>query len=331
MLDWLIRLLLLVFVLLVVGVLGIVWMGNRPINPARQTVTPSSEFVAEVRAIDITAPSAVSPLATFNDGRRMTTLIMGVDRRQRGNDYTLTDSIMLVSVDPTSEKVSVLSIPRDLLVEIPGFRAHRVNAAFILGTRQGGDEAGVRLAMQTIEQNLGVQIDHYALLDFQTVVNIIDSVGGVTVRVPKTIDDPKYPDHNYGYDPFYLEAGEQHLDGKIALKYMRSRHTGTDFDRSQRQQQVLLAFRQRLLAQEAGEFLSLAPTIVDKLRDGFFTSLSTNDIVMLAQAVTHVSTRNISMAVLDYEYVQSQATENEGTVLLIRPEKVSELIAQLFY
>ncbi len=329
MLSWIIRLLGLVFVLLIAGLFGLLWVGNRPINPAPQTV-PSVNPPPQVESIDVTVPAA-SPLTTLNNGERMTTLIMGVDRRQRDDGYTLTDSIMLLSIDPATETASILSIPRDLLVEIPGFRPHRVNAAFILGAQEGGDKAGVELAMQTISQNLGVEIDHYALLDFQTVVNIIDSVGGVTVRVPQTIDDPQYPDSNYGYDPFYIEAGEHLLDGNTALKYMRSRHGTTDFSRSQRQQQVLLAFRNQLLDRNSAELISLAPTVVDKLRDGFFTSLSTNEIVTLAQVATHLSTRNIRMAVLDYDYVQSQATENQGTVLVIRPEKVSELIAQLFY
>jgi LCP family protein required for cell wall assembly len=329
MLNWIIRILLLVFVLLVASVLGVRWIGNRPINPARQDVAPSNP-IPQIQLIDATVPSP-SPLANLNNGQRMTTLIMGVDRRQRDDGYTLTDTIMLLSIDPVSETASVLSIPRDLLVEIPGFRPHRINAAFILGAQEGGDEAGVQLAMQTVSQNLNVNIDHYALLDFQTVVNVIDALGGVTVRVPQTIDDPQYPDGNYGYDPFYIAAGEQLLDGNTALKYMRSRHGSTDFGRAQRQQQVLLAFRQQLLTRNSAELITLAPSVVDKLRDGFFTSLSTNEIVTLSNVATHIPTRNISMAVLDYEYVQSQATENQGTVLVIRPEKVSELIAQLFY
>lgn len=328
MLNWIIRLLVVVFVLLIAGVLGVRWVGDRPIRPASREIIDSNP--EQPPAIDIAVPT-ISPLQTLNNGERMTILLMGVDRRQRNDGYTLTDTIMLLSIDPESERASVLSIPRDLLVEIPGYRPHRINAAFILGAQQGGDEAGVQLAMQTVSQNLGVEIDHYALLDFQTVINIIDAVGGVTVRVPQTIDDPEYPDGNYGYDPFYIEEGEHLLDGTTALKYMRSRHGTTDFSRSQRQQQVLLAFRQQLVARNSAELVSLAPAVVDKLRDGFYTSLSTNEIVTLSHVATHLTTRNISMAVLDYDYVQSQATENQGTVLVIRPEKVSELIAQLFY
>lgn len=328
MLTWIIRLLVVVFVVLVVGVLGLMWVGDRPINPANTTINTDNPNI-QIQPVDLEVPS-ISPLATINNGQRMTMLVMGVDRRQRDAGYTLTDTMMLLSIDPVSETATVLSIPRDLLVDIPGYRPHRVNAAFILGAQQGGDEAGVNLAMETISLNLGVPIDHYALLDFQTVVNIIDSVGGVTVRVPQTIDDPMYPDHNYGYDPFYIEAGEHLLDGSTALKYMRSRHGTTDFSRSQRQQQVLLAFRQQLMAWNSAELLALAPSVIDKLRDGLHTSLSTNEIVTLSEVVTHISTRNIRMAVLDYEYVQSQATENQGTVLVIRPEKVSELMAQLF-
>ena len=239
---------------------------------------------------------------------------MGLDRRQGESILTRTDTMLLLSLDPRTDTAAMISVPRDLLVEIPGYRPHRINAAFLLGAQEGGEARGAELAMQTVENNLGISVDHYVLLDFDTVQTLIDQVGGVSVVVPKTINDPQYPDENFGYDPLYIEAGEQYLDGELALKYMRSRHGNSDFDRAARQQQVALAYREKLTEMGVGQLIANLPSLIDKVYGGFYTDLTVEEVVGLAQASTEVTGYKITMEVLDYDYVESQAVEGSGSV-----------------
>ena len=333
MLKWISRILGLILVLMIAVIAAGMVLGNRPLNPANSTPHSSAGTVEALLRVTQT-PSSQSPtlaaIPTLTSQRRTNILIMGMDRRDSSDSYTLTDSILLLSIDPAQQSASILSIPRDLYVDIPNYGKHRINAAYILGSQEGGDARGAELAMLTVEQTLGVSVDHYALLGFDTVINAIDAVGGVQVMVPNTIDDPQYPDMFYGFDPFYIEAGEQVLDGATALKYMRSRHGSDDFNRAQRQQQVILAYRDKLLSQDVTGILQIAPTLIDKFRDGFFTDLTTNEMIAFANASADLASFRISTAVLDYNYVTSEATPTQGTVLVLRPEEVSELIRQLF-
>ena len=328
MLRLLTRLLAIVLILMLTVLAGMAWLGNRPINPASTEPRPQGEInIVQVAGGERNNPPIIP---TINSTRRTTILLLGMDRRNAADAYTLTDTILLLSINPAQQSASLLSIPRDLYVEIPNYGQHRINAAFILGAQEGGDARGAELAMQTIQNNLGINVDHYALIGFDTVVNVIDAFGGVTVRVPERINDPQYPDAHFGYDPFVIEAGEQLLDGATALKYMRSRHGSTDFNRARRQQQVVLAFRDKLFNENLSNLLSLIPNLLEKFKGGFFTDLSTNEIVAFANASADLASFRISSAVLDYEYVESKATPTQGTVLVLRREKVAALLRQLF-
>ena len=102
--------------------------------------------------------------------------------------------------------------------------------------------------MQTVQYNLGIPVNDYVVVDFNAFIRLVDLIGGIDVNVERAIYDPTYPDMNYGYDPFYLNPGMQHLDGVTALKYARSRHGSDDIDRAARQQQVLYAIRDKLVS-----------------------------------------------------------------------------------
>ncbi|MEZ4519812.1 MAG: LCP family protein [Chloroflexota bacterium] len=171
-------------------------------------------------------------------------LLMGVDLRCDEDGPTHSDTIMLASIDPVSKRVSVLSLPRDLWVEIPGYGVGRINQAYFDGQAYDYPGGGAQLAAETVENFIGVPVDYYITVDFQAFVDIVDLLGGIVVDVPESIDDPDYPDNCYGYDPFFIEAGRHRLDGATALKYARTRATfGDDVDRAGRQQQVILALR----------------------------------------------------------------------------------------
>ena len=327
-LKWIQWLLAAVLILIIPMVFLLRSVGGRPINPAPSEPVAPSDALQPIE--DVAVPQA-PPIPTIDPVRgRVTLLVMGLDRRQGESILTRTDTMLLLSIDSRTDSAAMISIPRDLLVDIAGYRPHRINAAFLLGAQEGGEARGAELAMQTVETNLGVQVDHYVLLDFDTVQTLIDSVGGVDVVVPKTINDPTYPDGNYGFDPLYIEAGNHLFDGEVALKYMRSRHGNSDFDRAARQQQVALAYRERLASQGVGEVLTSLPTLIDEVYGGFYTDLTVDELVSLAQAATEVTSYKITMEVLDYDYVESRASEGNGSVLVLRQNALSQLHQKLF-
>ena len=265
------------------------------------------------------------------DGQeRFTVLVMGMDRRpgETGTAY-LTDTIILISLDPATRRVGVLSIPRDLQVEVPDFGVQPVNTVYRLGELDGTGE-GAHLAMTTLQYNLGIPINDFMAVDFTTFITMVDLIGGVDVEVKQTIDDPEYPDMNFGYDPFYLQAGWQHLDGTTALKYARSRHQTDDIDRAGRQQQVLYAVRDKVISKDMlPELAANAYTLWAELKDGIHTSLSIDRILELAWYVKDVPRQNIVSGVIGWDYI---IAENWNGRPIIRPnrERIPDLLTEIF-
>lgn len=172
---------------------------------------------------------------------------MGIDQRCDEEGPAHTDTMMVLTIDPVGLSAAMLSLPRDLWVEIPNFGVDRINQANYYGEIYEYPGGGQALAVQTVEALLGVPIDYYVAVNFDAFVEVVDLIGGIDIDVPEAIDDPDYPDQCYGYDPFSIAAGEQQLDGEAALKYARTRATfGGDVDRAGRQQAVILAVRQKI-------------------------------------------------------------------------------------
>lgn len=262
---------------------------------------------------------------------RVNILLMGIDRRPGQAFISRTDSMMMVSVDPVTESISILSIPRDLYVTIPGRGQDRINTAFVYGSNGDSPEAGASLAIQTVAYNLGVPIDHYLMVDFSAVTEGIDILGGIDVYLYQAINDPTYPDMNYGFDPLYIPAGTQHLDGEMALKYARTRHADTDFGRAARQQQVILSARDKALSLGIGGLLTRAPSIYQQLENGVRTDLSLDQLIALAKTVSEIPKESIRNEVLDYGYVSSYLTQNGAQVLILDNATAAPLIQEMFY
>jgi polyisoprenyl-teichoic acid--peptidoglycan teichoic acid transferase len=260
-----------------------------------------------------------------------TILVMGVDRRPDDSIVARTDTMMLLSVNGEWQTVSLLSIPRDLYVEVPGVGYDRINAAFVHGAQADGAAGGTVLAMATVAHNLGVAVDHYVLVDFNAATRAVDALGGLDIHVPQTIDDPHYPSLDYGVEPLYIPAGWNHFDGELALKYARTRYQGNDFGRMERQQQVLWAVRERILELGTAELLGRLPELYEQVQTGVFTDLSLEEIIRLAYTVKDIPADHIHTAVLDYQYVQDYQTAGGAAVLLLRPETATPLITKMFY
>jgi polyisoprenyl-teichoic acid--peptidoglycan teichoic acid transferase len=271
-------------------------------------------------------------LIPWDGTSRFTVLVVGLDRRpgETGLAYR-TDTMMLVSLDPASHSLGILSIPRDLYVEVPGYSdLQRVNSPMVLGElRQPG--FGPELMMQTVQYNLGIRVHDYVAVDFNTFVKIIDTIGGVDIDVPYNISDPQYPDMNYGYDPFYIRAGLQHLDGLTALKYARTRHGDNDFQRAERQQQVLYAVRDKVLDLDMlPQLIVQAPTLWNDVSSGVSTGLTFDQIIQLVLYLKDIPSENIKTGVIDSNYTIGYTTSQGAAVLVPDRADLGPLMVDVF-
>jgi LCP family protein required for cell wall assembly len=280
---------------------------------------------------------------TLNDGRtivlqpwdgasRFTMLAMGLDRRQGETGLNFrTDTMMLVSIDPTSNRIGVLSIPRDLFVEVPGYASlQRVNSAMFLGELdQPG--YGPRLAMQTVQYNLGMRVNDYVAVDFRTVITVVDAIGGVEIDVPYRIADYQMPDLNYGYDPLVLNAGPQLMNGYTALRYARTRHGDSDFERARRQQQVIFAVRDKVLdLNMLPQVIVNAPGMLANLEGNIYTGLTLDQMIQLALYVRNVPPDNIRTGVIDGRYIMPYITAEGASVLIPNRSMLGQLMVEVF-
>jgi LCP family protein required for cell wall assembly len=295
-------------------------------------LSPVSGGLPPAQVVDgaVTAEPTLQPVEEWQGTDRVNILLMGIDRRPGEAFVSRTDSIMVISVDPQTDTASILSIPRDLYVQIPNYGQDRINTAMVYGAREGDYLDGAALAMQTVSYNLNIPINHFILVDFGAFSRTIDILEGVDVFVPYDINDPEYPDMNYGYDPLFIPAGQQHFDGEMALKYARTRHADSDFNRADRQQQLLFAVRSKALQLRLGELLLRAPSIYREIEDGIRTDLSLEQILRLAKTVGDIPAENIQNEVLDYDYVSSYRTPGGASVLILNNEAAAPLIQSLF-
>jgi LCP family protein required for cell wall assembly len=271
-------------------------------------------------------------LSAWDGQSRFTVLVVGLDRRpnETGLAYR-TDTMLLVSIDPATKSLGILSIPRDLFVSIPGYsEPQRVNTPMVLGELQRPGY-GPQLLMQTVQYNLGIRVHDYVAIDFNTFITIVDAVGGVDMDIPYAISDTSYPDMNYGYDPFYIKAGFQHLDGKTALKYARTRHGDSDFNRAERQQAVLYAIRDRVLSLNMlPQLIAQSPTIWNAVSSGISTGLSFDQLIQLVWYLKDVDKANIKTGVIDNAYTMPYMTAGGAAVLIPDRARLGELMVKVF-
>ncbi|NOS68116.1 MAG: LCP family protein [Candidatus Peribacteraceae bacterium] len=219
--------------------------------------------------------SITGTLAPRDADGRTNVLLLGVgDSEHTAAD--LTDAIVVASMEPTSRSLVLFSIPRDLYLtdstrmapgKINGLysirkRAHRKEGL----TATGASLLAMRDFADELEERLDIPIHGVMKMDFIGFERMIDMVGGVDVTVPKTITDDTYPVEEGELGVFAIEAGQQHLDGKTALRYARSRHSTSDFDRSARQQQILSALMAKTRPRDVMESVHLFDGILDALR-----------------------------------------------------------------
>ncbi len=181
--------------------------------------------------------------------------------------------------------------------------------------------------METVRHNLAiVPLEHYVRLNFRGFVSLVDQIGGIDLYVEETIDDPYYPDNNNGYDPFHLEAGQQHLDGETALKYARTRHSQNgDFDRARRQQQVIMAILEKITnAGMLPQLVAKAPELYATVADSVDTDFKLDQIIALAGLASKLDRDQIRFAVLDETCTESGETPDGAQVLIPIRDRIRE-------
>ncbi len=278
---------------------------------------------------EVAAPVTSPPLL---DGP-MTILIMGVDKRKGERGPWRTDTMILAYVDPNSKRAALVSIPRDLYVLIPdygrGEHFERINAANVYGELFDYPGGGPALAKRTIYRNFGVQVDRYVMVDFDGFRKIIDMIGGIEIDVPRPITDYRYPTEDYGYMTVHFDAGPQHMDGERALQYARTRKSTSDFDRARRQQQVIMAVRDKVLSLDI--LPNMTPknilNIINTLGNSVETDLTLEEILALARLATEIEESNISRAVIGVNYVIPR-TINGKDVLVPRWPAIRQLLVE---
>ena len=315
------------------------------INPDFANTSSSDEDVVQTLPTPSSSDSSTSqdsnePAPIFStdafhqwEGKsRVSILLLGIDQRCEEDGPTHTDSMMVLTIDPIGLSAAVLSLPRDLWVEIPDFGVDRINQANYLGEIYEYPGGGQALAVQTVETLLGVPIDYYVAVNFDAFVDVVDLIGGIDIDVPETINDPDYPDRCYGYDPFSIDAGEQHLDGENALKYARTRATfGGDVDRAARQQAVILAVREKVFALDGlSQLIAQAPQIWQTSQENVRTNMTLDEAIQLALLAQDIPRESIRTAVLDFNYVYNETTPDGRQVLVPVRENIRQLRDQLF-
>lgn len=243
------------------------------------------------------------------DTGRVNVLLLGMGGRTHQGGL-LTDTIMLASLEVDEKKVALLSIPRDMSIPVEGSGWIKINNINAYAELKERDSGGLAIS-QAIADILDIPIDYYIRLDFQGFVNIIDRLGGINIYVENTIDDYSYPvagreedpDYESRFEHLYIEKGWQKMDGELALKYARSRHTpgieGSDFARARRQQKVIQAAKEKLFKTNFFLKPKLITDIISELNKHVSTNLKVWEMIKIWNLFKDISERNILTKVLD--------------------------------
>jgi LCP family protein required for cell wall assembly len=258
--------------------------------------------------------------------------MLGSDRRT-GTGFR-TDTIILASLQPDVHAVTLLSIPRDLYIYLPGYTMQRINTAWTYGESIGYPGGGPGLLFDSIRYNLGLSVEHYALVEMSGFEEAIDTLGGVDVRVACSYTDWRLKARNLpqnvvaNWALYTVPAGIVHMDGNQALWYARSRQRSSDFDRSRRQQEVLRAVYRRGLSLDA--FVRL-PAFYADLIGLVTTDIGLGEAGALGLAATRIDLARIHSRFIGRGQVTSWRVPGSGAqVLLPRPEAVGALLAEAF-
>lgn len=271
-------------------------------------------------------PTALPPLT---DNETVNFLLIGSDKRP-GSSYR-TDTLVIAILWPREGQVSLISIPRDLWIYIPTVGMQRINTAYQSGELTGYAGGGPGLLKDTIAYNLGIRIDHTAMVEFDGFRSMVDTLGGVDVPVGCAYTDWRLIDPSY--DPYNEDnwwmytvgPGFVHMDGDLALWYARSRSKSSDFDRGRRQQEVLRAIFDQALRTDT---LSKIPQLYNDFSSLVVTDLGLTDLLKLAPYAPRMTNADIRGYYIRPPYVSSWMTPGGASVLLPDEKALQQLMIE---
>lgn len=282
----------------------------------------------------VSIPESDLPPA-WDGASRVNILIIGLDFRdwEAGLGAPRSDTMILLTIDPTAKSAGMLSIPRDMWVNIPGFGYSRINTAYSSGEGSALPGGGPELARRTVEQFIGVPVQYYAQVDFQAFVEFIDLIGGIDIY---NDEDLRLDPVGGGTDKIRLTCcGLRHMNGEKALAYVRYRK-GDDGDvgRAKRQQKAILAIREKVLSPENFPvLLGKAQQFYEEFSAGIQTNMPFDTALQLGVLARDIPIESIEQGVIDYSMVALDNTLLGGenaSVLKPLPDKIRELRDEIF-
>ena len=305
---------------------------NTPL-PDTPTVTLNVDDILPTEYADqnFSVPSdAPDPAAVLTDNKTVTFLLLGADKRP-GQKYFRTDTIVIAAIRPTIGQVTLISVPRDLWVYIPTVGMNRVNTAYEFGQMYKYKGGGAALLKDTILYNLGIRIDHLAIVDFDGFTKIVDTLGGLDVPVYcaytdwHLIDPSLDPENVNSWALYTVGPGVVHMDGALALWYARSRKKSSDFDRGRRSQEVLRALYARALKTDT---ISKIPQLYNDFSSSVITDLGLTDILKLAPLAAHLNNADIRSYYIGKNEVTAWTTPAGASVQLPKAPVIQAMLQE---
>jgi len=283
----------------------------------------------------VTVPESELPPA-WDGASRITVLILGLDARDTDTSAPRSDTMILLTIDPLTKTAGMLIIPRDMWVNIPGFGYSKINTAYSSGEANNLPGGGPVLALKTVEQFIGVDVQYYAQIDFNTFVQFIDRIGGIEIYNDEDLRlDPIGP----GKKIILTCCGMRPLNGIKALAYARCRYESQgckdgDIGRAKRQQKVILAIRDKVL--DPANFPTLitqADDFYNEFSAGIRTNMPLDTAIQLAVLAKDIPIASIEQGVIDYSMVALDSTTlggEDASVIKPLPDKIRVLSQEIF-
>lgn len=289
---------LIVFVLFISIASYFVW---KTYNVSRKVNSESQNkitFTQSMLAVASPVISKETPELKGEQTGRINLLLLGAagEKKPGGN---LTDTVMVMSINTKTNKVALLSLPRDFYAPISNSSSYaKINSLYPIGIKEG---KGIELIKEATQKITGLDVHYYAVVNFDAFEKIVDQIGGINIVNERDIYDPTYPGPNYSYETFSLSRGFHNLDGKTALKYVRERHTDPegDFGRAKRQQQVIQAVKNKMFSLKTLFNVVAINGILNTVGDNVKTDIAINELESFISLSKKVDLENISNVVVD--------------------------------
>ncbi|HET9083975.1 MAG TPA: LCP family protein [Candidatus Limnocylindrales bacterium] len=308
-------------------------------GPVNATDTPTDAPTPDPSLLGTPVPSVDIP--PWDGKERLNILLIGSDEQRGGHN---TDTMIVVSVDPVTKQVAMFSLPRDTVdVPVPPGPAQRVwgrdygqkiNSFFANNRRRsdvwpGNDRTRGYNALKAILGELyDLKIRYFVEVNFDGFKKVVDAVGGVTINVQVPVSDDEFPGTTGSTQRLYIPSGLQHMDGDQALRYARSRHTSTDFDRGARQQRVLLSLRQQMDPQA---LIPKLPQLVAALKSTVRTDIPVSQLDELLGLASQVDTANIRSYVFAPPlYSRDTCADSRGCIVAPNIPRIKQAVKNAF-